>query len=144
MSRRISENLELIKIVQSNFNQDTSFSEMTSFRRVADKIISEKYEIAIETVRDKYRRQLEPEITGSNEFDEKLFSWLSTGSNDLKEILINHAVNRQDEEGINKLFNGNGEDKNMSTNRIRESLIEFLSFFKACISRSITCFAIFL
>ena len=25
-----------------------------------------------------------------------------------------------------------------------ESLIEFLSFFKACISRSITCFAIFL
>lgn len=129
MSRRISENLELIKIVQSNFNQDTSFSEMTSFRRVADKIISEKYEIAIETVRDKYRRQLEPEITGSNEFDEKLFSWLSTGSNDLKEILINHAVNRQDEEGINKLFNGNGEDKNMSTNRIRESLIEFLNIW---------------
>ena len=56
-----------------------------------------------------------------------MFSWLSTGSNDLKEILINHAVNRQDEEGINKLFNG--EDVNMPTSNIRASLIEFLSIW---------------
>jgi MoxR-like ATPase len=127
MSRRISEILELIKIVQSNFNQDTTILEMTAYRKKVDKIISENNKIKIETVRDKYRRQLEPEITGTNEFDEKLFSWLSTGSNDLKEILINHAVNRQDEEGINKLFNG--EDVNMPTNKIRESLIEFLTIW---------------
>ena len=41
MSRRISEILELIKIVQSNFNQDTTILEMTAYRKKADKIISE-------------------------------------------------------------------------------------------------------
>jgi len=104
MSRRISEILELIKIVDSKFSDNTTLQKMTSVRIEATKDIAIQNNIAKETARDKYRRQLTPDIIGTEEFDDYLYAWFTERQNDLMEILVKHAVDKTDIEIIEEYF----------------------------------------
>jgi len=66
--------------------------------------VADRRRIAKETVRDKFIRQLRPDIWYANDFDRLLEDWLINDSVELKNIILKHKSDSQDLEMINNAF----------------------------------------
>ena len=103
MSARIEEIFEVVENVRTEYFYNKAAS-IRQLRINATKKISTKRNIYESTVSNKYRRELKPEINGTDEFDFALSEWLKNGSNKLKNALFNHCVNSYDKQRIMNLF----------------------------------------
>jgi hypothetical protein len=104
MSDRIEQTLEILREVQSNYNESCNPDLIVEFRRRATESIARKRAICYATVSDKFRNQLKPEIQNTHEFDQLVISWLREGSPVLYNILIDHAVSGEDTHRIETFF----------------------------------------
>ena len=107
MSDRIEEILEVIQEVQRGIIGPRSLGRLTELRIDATKKIALERGIARETVQDKFRRQLYPDVTGTRDFDVLLKAWLRDDSMELRNVLLKHAVDTWDEKRIKAFFSRN-------------------------------------
>jgi predicted restriction endonuclease len=123
MSKRIEEILDVLNEIRIAHRNDQSASARELRLRVLPKV-AEKHEIALQTVQDKYLRQLRPHVENVADFDKLVDKWLATGATTLKTILDQHAVDSQDNEAIREFFGAHDSSyKDISLHRkeIRES-----------------------
>ena len=114
MSQRIDQILEVVQlvqskhqVVQSNFHLPVPFRITKNIRLYAVEKIAAIRGIDAKTVSNKFRRELYPEVKNTDDFDRLLEVWLHTGSNALRNVLLKHTVDRQDEINIRYFFSGN-------------------------------------
>ncbi len=104
MSARIEEIIEVIKEVREQFIVHTNTPSIRDLRIVAVKLIASRRGIKTQTVQDKFRRQLEPDIEGTDEFDNYLEKWLIKNNFELKDILFKYISDHSDKNLINNAF----------------------------------------
>jgi len=104
MSSRIEEVLEVLEEIRAEYAKDNARHSIASLRVAAVQHVAKRRGISNESVRDKYIRQLKPEIDGTDEFDKCLKDWLETDRSKLKEVLLAKRVTRQDESRIVEFF----------------------------------------
>lgn len=106
MSSRVEQILEVVTEVfrECGGTSRISRSEVTDWRQRAVETVAARRGIGISTVSDKYRRQLKPDVDGTEDFDRLLTAWLQTGSSGLRDVLQRHAVEFGDERRIEDFF----------------------------------------
>jgi predicted restriction endonuclease len=103
MTKRIEETIDVISEIIAHYDP----SKLTAVRRLrmsAVDIVASKRAIDSKTVRDKFIRQLQPEIRTAAEFDAAFESWILTGSRKLKDSLLRHTSDSDDKRAIESLF----------------------------------------
>lgn len=104
MSARIEEILEVIEEVRSGFFTTMSTHAFRAQRIGAVERVADLRRIDRTTVSDKFRRQLQPHIANTADFDERLRSWLSSGDIKLRDALLAHSESDEDEAAIWNYF----------------------------------------
>ena len=107
MSKQISEILEVLDIVVSQYKQGMSLPKINELRRKADDDVAQHRSIGPTSVSDTYRRRLRPEITGTWEFAQLLHAWLDSGDAKLQSILEKKA-DSYEKRKIRDFFSGKG------------------------------------
>ena len=103
MSERISQTLEVIAATKNHY-RGQSIESIVGARIAAEKFVALQRQVSDRTIQDKYRRQLEPDIHKVAEFDVALQRYFCEGDMSLRDILINHAVDADDEKAIHETF----------------------------------------
>lgn len=137
MSQRIEEILSVIKIVKEKFTETTNPEQMIYYRKKATKKVADNNRIEKETIRDKYIRQLKPEINGTNEFDNKLYNYLKYQDFQLRNILLKHSVGNIDKANIEEFFKiekRKGKGKKESTMTVHKAACKILEEEQAHLS----------
>ena len=101
MSSRIEEIVEVIQEVRKNFHDSFGHVPITKIRIEATRSVAARRGIAYPTVKDKFIRQLRPEIRSAEQFDSYLSDWLLNNSDELRKILLKHISDYIDEDLIN-------------------------------------------
>ncbi|MEE8483125.1 MAG: hypothetical protein V3S46_00885 [Nitrospinota bacterium] len=107
MSARIKEILEVMKEVREQYHNKKGQYSIEQLRRIATRSVADQQvpkKIRYSSVHSKYGVQLKPEVKGSYEFDSHLEKWLLGKPNELKNILLLHKCDYQDEGLINDFF----------------------------------------
>ena len=104
MTERISEILEVLTLVRGSSAGYVTRRAVRDRRLAALKEVARRRGIAPETVRDKFGRQLQPEVPGVDEFDRLLEAWLSGRPDELRSVLLKHAGDFADEQRIREFF----------------------------------------
>ena len=104
MSDRISEILEVLRIVRGSYRQGMSDGVLRNLRMDAVDSVAHSRGIDSTTVSDKFRRQLKPDISGTREFDVALQGWLRSGDGRLKAALVKHSVSVDDQRAVRYFF----------------------------------------
>jgi len=99
MSKRIDEILDVLEEIKNIYSPE---KDLRDIRSEATKNVARKYGIAIETVVDKYTRQLD---LGTFEFDKLLTEWITNNNpTPLMERLLKYAVDDEDRKRIHEFF----------------------------------------
>lgn len=106
MSRRIDEILEVLTEVAHLRVHGGASKSATELRREACNVVGERRHILPTTVSDKFRRQLSPQIRGTQDFDRAITEWLRKQPNQLRSALDAHAVSDRDRNRIRAFFQG--------------------------------------
>ncbi len=104
MSARIEETIEVILEVRDQFRIHKNTRSIRELRIVATKSVADIRGITHQTVCDTYRRQLRPEIKGTEQFDLYLEKWLKNENLELRNILLKKTSDNSDKELINNTF----------------------------------------
>jgi hypothetical protein len=104
MSQRIGEILSVVREVRSNYHPGMSLRSVKSLRDDAVEKTATRRGIYPTTVSNKFRRELYPDVSNTDEFDRLLETWLRTGDRALRSVLLKHAVDRWDEIDIRRFF----------------------------------------
>jgi hypothetical protein len=109
MSQRIKQILEVIEEVREQFQNTSEPRSVPGMRvRAVYSVASRRSRpIAYQTVLDKSRRQLYPDVKSAADFDKLLEKWLVHDSDELKNILLRRVSRRsyrEDTELINNAF----------------------------------------
>ena len=110
MSKRIIHIIDVIKKMRDDYHSRSAQSSIRDIRRNATKSIAARWEITIQTVEDKYNRQLRPDIKTTEEFDHIMEDWLVNNSGTLKAILHKHSVDSGDTVLIDETFSNTSEE----------------------------------
>ena len=108
MSNRISEILDVLRIIKNNWKQGANINVL---RIEATQEVAKERNIAHQSVTDKYTRQLGGIST--HKFDELIKSWLSENSNNLPEKLLEFS-DSYDKDRINEFFQKVGIGEKLS------------------------------
>jgi hypothetical protein len=103
MSKKIEEILEVLDDVRNRYRYDKT-TPTRDLRRQADLKVAERRRIDPTTVSNKYRRGLKPLVYNTNSFDAFVDSWLRNNSSELRDILLQHCLNSQDQEMVRRFF----------------------------------------
>ncbi len=104
MSEKINNIIEIVEEVRDNFRNRQTTSSVRQRRIKAGHSVVSRRGITNQAVLDTFRRQLEPDIDSTSQFDHLLKEWLINDSTELREILLKHKSNRSDEILINNAF----------------------------------------
>lgn len=104
MSARIEQILEVIWEVEARFRSSLSGRDVSEFRLEALDVVASRRKIDRTTVSDKFRRQLQPKIPGTDAFDSALQDWLTDGDVYLRNALLARAESVADESRIDRFF----------------------------------------
>ncbi len=105
MSDRILEIISVFnKVVQQARTVPVEELDVKNLRRQAAREEADSRGIRIQTVEDKYGRQLQPQIAKVADFDAAIEGWLLHGSLSLHDTLLAHAVDKADRELIAAAF----------------------------------------
>ena len=100
-SAKIQQITEIIQEVRAAVRLRPSTEPVSSYRLQAVKSISARCGIQVQSINDKLIRKCRPDINRVHEFDELLDAWLR-GSDDLRQILLKHALTEQERELVNR------------------------------------------
>jgi hypothetical protein len=103
MSDRIEQLIDVIREVRDNYKA-ASLDAVSTLRTDAVRKIAIRRNILESTVSDKYRRQLNPPISNTKDFDRLLAAWLQTGSSELQNALYTHSEDSADQRLIKNFF----------------------------------------
>lgn len=92
MSDRISEILDVISNVAKRYQSHMSEGQVAVLRIDALDRVAQQRSILASTVSSKYRRELQPAIRGTREFDRALFAYLDSGDVTLRFALEQKAI----------------------------------------------------
>lgn len=103
MSERIGQILEVLQEVKNHYRP---YSDVPELRVAATKTVADRLKINVPTVMDKYNKQLRDDILDTSHFDRLVETWLRGGSMELREALLEHAVDKRgdDKRRINSFF----------------------------------------
>ena len=112
MSARIEQILEVLNEVRNNFKSKKGNHFDNQWRINATHLVAKRWDnIDYQTVKDKYARNLEPDIKGVDRFDRYLEKWLIDDSYALRSILLKHVSDTQDSTRINTFFKATEKDE---------------------------------
>jgi hypothetical protein len=103
MSQKIDDVLHVLKGIRREFRT----SNLENVRRIRMNVVNEiarERHVTPETIRDAYRRRLEPDVKGTGAFDRLVEDWLLKNSNSLRKILEEHALDEDDPIHIQEFF----------------------------------------
>lgn len=109
MSVRVDQVLEVVDEVHLNLRGETTKAAVSRARMLAVRLVAGRRNITINSVADRFIRQLSPEVGSTSHFDELLVSWLTTGAHDLQEAISNHAIDGSDRTRIASVFSNVSE-----------------------------------
>jgi hypothetical protein len=104
MSARIEQTLDVVSYVQERCPDRFTIRTIRDLRIEAQEEIASREEIDPTTVSAKFRRQLEPEVQGTDHFDELLAEWIRQDSLTLRNALLTHSVDSRDERRVRDFF----------------------------------------
>ena len=104
MSAMIEQVVEVIEEVREGFRSQPKSGIVDRWRLQATKVIAARRNIRQQSVNDKLLRKLRPDINSLSQFDRLVQNWLSSGSEELKNILNKHASDSSDRDLINGAF----------------------------------------
>lgn len=104
MSAKIKHIIEIIEEVRDNFRSRHKTSSVKQLRINAGLSVASRRGITNQAVLDTFRRQLEPDIESTSQFDNLLQEWLLNDSTELRDILLKHKSNKSDEILIKNAF----------------------------------------
>jgi 3-polyprenyl-4-hydroxybenzoate decarboxylase len=104
MSQKIQDVLEVLKQVQSRFDPSTSLYQVSKVRIDAVQYVAKKRGVKDRTINDACVRRLEPEVSGTDKFDELIWEWLNGRSQKIKLVLQRHIIDQDDESQIAEFF----------------------------------------
>ncbi len=104
MSAKINNIVEIIEEVRDNYRNRHSSSSVKQLRINAGHSVASRRGIYNQSVLDTFRRQLEPDIESTSQFDNLLQNWLLHDSTELRDILLKHKSNKSDEILIKNAF----------------------------------------
>lgn len=123
MTKRIEETLEVIEEVQALYDSG-SVTPIRVLRTRAVNTVAKRRGIKSQTVRDKFIRQLEPEIRTASAFDSFLEKWLRSDSEELKGFLSGHTSDQRDKQAIDDLFARNATSRSQQDEKEQIELQE--------------------
>ena len=103
MSEKIEQILEILQIVKSLHRDDPSTSTKEHRIHAVNEVAGQRG-VLITTISDKYRRQLSPHLTNTEDFDILLSRWLQEGPSELQNILLYHSRSNQDRERVKRFL----------------------------------------
>jgi len=104
MSARVSQIIEVIEEVRNTYRDTLAGNAIHRIRIDAARSVAARRGIDYKTVIDKFIRQLRPDVAFASKFDSLLESWLVTGSNELRDIVLKHKTDPLDENLIRNAF----------------------------------------
>lgn len=104
MTAKVGQIIEVIEEVRRRYRTASASDPIHQIRIDAAHSVATRREITYQAVIDKFRRQLSPDIVSTSEFDSLLKSWLVGSSNELRDIVLRHIVDTQDEPLIRNAF----------------------------------------
>lgn len=104
MSARVDQILEVVDEVQMNLRGETTKATVSRARMLAVRLVAARRNITINSVADKFIRQLSPQVGSTSQFDELLAKWLSDDSRELQDAILSHAINGGDRSRISNMF----------------------------------------
>lgn len=104
MSKRIAQILDVIGILRARHRHGMSIGHVPDSRREVVDRVARSFGVDATTISDKFRRQLHPDIIGTNEFDQAVSEWLSHGDPRLQRALLKHSVGARDETRVREFF----------------------------------------
>lgn len=110
MSAKIKHIIDVINEVRDNFRVENGTPSISQLRIKASKTVATLCKIDGRSVTDTYRDQIQPDIKTTAEFDSLLEKWLLSDSTELRDILLKHYSDADDEVLINNAFYKAPED----------------------------------
>ncbi len=104
MSERINEILEVLATIRGTVGRNIYGGAVQDSRLAALKQVARQRHIDPNTVRDKFGRQLQPNVRGVREFDQLVERWLTSSPDELEGVLRQHAVSDDDDRRIQEFF----------------------------------------
>ena len=100
MSARVGQILEVIEEVRNNYRRSKKGISIRQIRIDAGHLVAARRNITNNSVMDKCVRQLKPDIISVSIFDALLESWLLDNSHELRNIVLKHKFDTNDERRI--------------------------------------------
>ncbi|ADT85205.1 McrB family protein [Thermococcus barophilus] len=113
MSRRIDEILDVLKEIKDMYSPE---QDLEKLRKEATERVAKRHGVEINTVSDKYTRQLGLNVAG---FDELLKEWIiNNNPQPLMQRLLKYAVDNRDKKRIHEFFGDSNSEKQIETKTI--------------------------
>lgn len=103
MTKRIGETIEVIEEILAHYSPNGS-NDVRRLRINAVDTVAGSRGIRSKTVRDKFIRQLKPEIADAAQFDTAFEEWVESKTDTLKRALLGHTTDPTDRRMIAGLF----------------------------------------
>ena len=104
LSARIEQIAEVISEVKERFRYRERNQSINDIRIKACKSVADRRNITYQSVADKFIRQLRPDVSSAQQFDDLLNDWLMNGSNELKNLVSKHKSDFSDDDLLSSLF----------------------------------------
>jgi len=109
MSSRIEQIVEVIETARSFCDKKFTYGSISDLRQKAVSRVAHLRGVTTNSIADKFVRQLRPDVKGTGDFDRLLEGFLHGTSNELKRVLLSHAIGADDESRIRNLFDSGGK-----------------------------------
>jgi hypothetical protein len=117
MSKRITQLIYLLEFIKDDFTKDRPVQKI---RKEAAKFLADKYGLmSYDTVQDKYIRQIkdkEGKNLGTENFDRLINNWIMEGDTELKDMILRHCIDKNDEQLVYNFFKNNYEVEKKTNN----------------------------
>lgn len=104
MSARAGQIIEVIEEVRNNYRSSAGSKSIRQLRIDAGHSVASRRGITNQSVIDKFVRQLKPDVESASQFDSLLKSWLLEDSTELRDIVLKHKSDLNDEPLIMNAF----------------------------------------
>jgi hypothetical protein len=110
VSKRINEILDVLRLIHAG---RVGGAEVQDLRIKVMEDVARRRGIHPGTVSDKFRRQLQPDMNDTADFDHLVESWLAHGSDRLRQIMLQHA-DSSDKKAIALFFDSHPSGTSLS------------------------------
>ena len=104
MTKQIEQILQVVDFITMACDQRTSYQSLRDTRIRAVASVADQWSITKQSVLDTFIRRLRPHVKSASHFDNLLLAWLVNGSDELKNVVLQHTQDDGEARAIDRAF----------------------------------------